>query len=185
MRRWTVDEYHTMIRAGVFGRDEQFELLEGWVVPKMSRNPPHDVALDKSQEAIRQRLPRGWRLRVQSAITTKDSEPEPDIAVVRGPAERYLEQHPGSADIQLVVEISESSLPEDRREKMRIYARAGIPTYWIINLVNAQVEVYTRPTGPTANPAYDEQQSYSATDLVPLYVEGSELESVAVLDLLP
>src|SRR5689334_16606792 len=82
MRRWTVDEYHTMIRAGVFAHDERFELLEGWIVPKMSRNPPHDASMDQTHEEVRSRLPNGWRIRVQSAITTSDSEPEPDLAIV-------------------------------------------------------------------------------------------------------
>src|SRR5207244_13321222 len=86
MRRFTVDEYHRMIQNGVFADDDRFELLEGWIVAKMSKNPPHEVAVDKSHEAIRSCLPAGWRVRSQSAITTNDSEPEPDLAVVRGPA---------------------------------------------------------------------------------------------------
>src|SRR5437867_11187592 len=94
MKRWTVEEYHRLIQAGAFASDESFELLEGWIVPKMSRNPPHDVSLDKWQEALRNRLKPNWRVRLQSAITTSDSEPEPDIAIVPGPADRYVDRHP-------------------------------------------------------------------------------------------
>src|SRR5947209_7411074 len=89
VRRFTVDEYHHMIDAGFFAHDERFELLEGWIVPKMTRHPPHDVAIDLAQDMIRPLLPADWRMRIQSAITTQDSEPEPDIAVVRGSARRY------------------------------------------------------------------------------------------------
>jgi Uma2 family endonuclease len=185
MRRWTVEEYHTMIQAGVFAQDEKFELLEGWVIPKMSGNPPHDVALDKSQEALRERIPRGWRLRIQSAIMTSDSEPEPDLALVIGPADRYLAHHPVSTDIALIVEIAESSLLQDRRDKCRIYARAGISTYWIVNLVDARVEVYTDPSGATAAPAYGSRRDYSTAESVPLIVADQAPAPIPVRDLLP
>src|SRR5438093_733530 len=94
VRKFSVDEYHRMIQAAVLTEDDPVELLEGWIVPKMPRNTPHDVCLDKSQDALRAVLPAGWRLRVQSAITTPDSEPEPDLAVVPGTPERYLAHHP-------------------------------------------------------------------------------------------
>src|SRR5436305_4096318 len=81
VRRFTVDEYHRMIQTGILEEDDSVELLEGWIVLKMPRNPPHDVAIDLAREAIETRLPAGWRVRVQSAITTSDSEPEPDLAV--------------------------------------------------------------------------------------------------------
>ena len=79
LRRFTVDEYHQMIQAGILGEDEPVELLEGWIVIKMPRNPEQDLALEKADIAIRDRLPAGWRIRIQSAITTDDSEPEPTL----------------------------------------------------------------------------------------------------------
>lgn len=185
MRRWTVDEYHQMIDAGVFARDEKFELLEGWIIPKISRNPPHDVALDKSQEVLRKSIPADWRVRIQSAITTTDSEPEPDLAIVRGPANRYINGHPESRDIALIVEVAESSLPEDRRDKSRIYARAGIAVYWIVNLVDSQVEVYSNPSGEVSTPAYASRDEYSANDSVPLVIAGQSIASIPVRELLP
>src|SRR5262245_16087266 len=93
VRKFSVDEYHRLIQMGLLTEDDPVELLEGWIVPKMPRNTPHDVCLDKSLEALRAILPTGWRLRVQSAITTPDSEPEPDFAIVPGPANRYLAHH--------------------------------------------------------------------------------------------
>jgi Uma2 family endonuclease len=185
VRRWTVAEYHQLIQIGVFAHDEQFELLEGWIVPKMSRNPPHDVALDKAQEVIRHNLPAGWRLRVQSAITTGDSEPEPDLAAVLGPAERYLDHHPGPTEIGTLIEVAESSLAQDRVEKGRIYARAKIPVYWIINLVDRRIEVYTDPTGPDRMPCYRQRQDYGANQSVPLCIEGRVVAQLPVQELLP
>src|SRR5262245_38693461 len=84
VRRLTVDEYHHMIRAGILAEDAPYELLEGWLVPKMTRNPPHDAAVAFLEEEVRSRLPGGYHRRIQLGVTTPDSEPEPDIAVIRG-----------------------------------------------------------------------------------------------------
>src|SRR5947209_14046669 len=93
--KWTVDAYHHLIQAGLLTEDDNVELLEGWIVPKMPHNPPHDGTIQSTGEAVDRRLPAGWKVRVQSAVTTGDSEPEPDLAVVRGDARTYFHRHPG------------------------------------------------------------------------------------------
>lgn len=93
VRRFSVDEYHRMIQAGILTEDDAVELLEGWIVPKMPRNPPHDGTIQIADEVLRPRLPAGWQLRIQSALTMPDSEPEPDLVVVRGDARTYLNRH--------------------------------------------------------------------------------------------
>ena len=185
VRRFTVAEYHRMIDADVFDGDERFELLEGWIVPKMMRNPPHDVTLVLVRDTLLSRLPDGWHVRDQSAITTDDSEPEPDLAVVRGAARDYIGRHPGPRDIAVVIEVADSTLAQDRGFKGRLYARAGIPIYWIINLVDARVEVYTDPTGPDAAPGYRGHQEYGLGGSVPMVIDGQEVGQVAVRELLP
>jgi Uma2 family endonuclease len=185
VRRFTVDEYHRMIEAGVFVDDERFELLEGWIVPKMVRNPPHDVAIELTHEALRGLVPEGWRVRNQSATTTADSEPEPDLIVVRGVPRDYLDHHPGPRETALVIEVADSSLARDRGIKRRLYARAGYPVYWVINLGAALIEVHTDPTGPDANPTYRLVQEFGVDDSVPLVIEGREVGRLAVRDLLP
>src|SRR5215470_17301210 len=89
-RRFSVAEYHKLIDIGILTEDDNLELLEGYLVHKMSRNPPHDGTLQLLQEILAPVLPAGWRLRIQSAITLPDSEPEPDGAVARGDARTYL-----------------------------------------------------------------------------------------------
>ncbi len=185
MHRFTVDRYHRMIQAGILTEDDPVELLEGWVVLQMPRNPPHDVCIDKTQELLRGLVPAGWRVRVQSAITLSDSEPEPDIVLAPGPAERYLAAHPGPQDVALLVEASDSSLARDRDDKGRIYARAGIGCYWIINLVDRRVEVYTNPSGPGPNPAFGQRQDYDENSSVPLALAGQPTTQVPVRSLLP
>src|SRR5947208_2789285 len=124
-RRFSVEEFHRMIQAGVLDEDEPIELLDGLIVPKMVKNPRHDATVDAAREVIECRLPPGWRVRVQSAITTADSEPEPDLAVVLGPAARYRNNHPGPRDIALVIEVADSSLARDRDIKAALCARAS------------------------------------------------------------
>jgi Uma2 family endonuclease len=186
VRRFTVDEYHRMGQAGILGEDENVELLEGWIVPKMMRNPPHDAYVSWiNNRVLGSRLPAGWCCRPQGALTIGPSEPEPDIAVVRGGELDYATRHPGPADSALVVEVADSSLERDRTFKAAIYARASVPVYWIINLVDRQVEVYTDPTGPDPGPAYRTRRIYRPGDLVPFVVDGRELGPIPAQELLP
>jgi Uma2 family endonuclease len=184
-RRFSVPEYHKLIEIGMLSEDDNLELLEGYLVLKMARNPPHDSAIQLGQERLSNVLPVGWRIPVQSAITLPDSEPEPDIAVVRGNARTYVAHHPTPADIGLVVEASDSTLAGDRTDKGRIFARAGIVCYWIVNLLDRQVEVYTQPSGPSAAPAYGQQVTYRAGDSVPFQLDGVLVAAIPVNDLLP
>ncbi len=183
VRRFTVDEYHRMIEDGYFDDDERYELLDGWVIAKMSRKPPHDGVLDQTEDALRSRLPVGWRLRVQKAITTDDSEPEPDIAVVPGPSQRYRHRHPRPSEIAALFEVAQSSLSQDRKLKGPIYARAKIPVYVIINLIDSIVEVYTDPTGPDPSPHYRSRQDLKLGDVVEFTVAGQTI-SLPVAELL-
>jgi len=114
-----------------------------------------------------------------------DSEPEPDIAIVRGDDAAYEHRHPSPADIGVLIEVSDSTLAGDRADKSRIYARAKIACYWIVNLLDRQVEVYTQPSGPVAAPAYSQQATYRAGDAVPLVLDGATAATIAVQELLP
>jgi Uma2 family endonuclease len=184
--RYTVDEFQQLVRSGGLPPARRCELIEGWIIQKMSRNPPHDVCIEKSQDCLRAVLPPGWRLRVHSAVTTPDSQPQPDFAVVPGPADRYSAHHPTAADIATLIEVADTTLRYDRTEKGRVYARAEIGIYWIINLVDRQVEVYTNPTGPgVAAPVYQDRQDFGENESVPLVIGGHEVGRVAVRDLLP
>jgi Uma2 family endonuclease len=184
-RRFTVAEYHDLIRQGVLTEDDDLELIEGYLVHKMAHNPPHDGSVLATQTALLRVLPAGWVCRVQSAITLRESEPEPDLAVVRGDPRAFFTRHPGPADFGIVIEVSDSTLAGDRDDKARMYARSNLPEYWIVNLVDRQVEVYTAPSGPGATPAYAVRHVYPAGAAVPLTLPGLSGASIAVADLLP
>jgi Uma2 family endonuclease len=183
--RFSVDEYHKLIEIGILTEDDNLELLDGYLVHKMSRNPPHDAAIQKIQKRLFRLLPPNWDLRIQSAITLSHSEPEPDLAVVRGDETRYLSNHPGPADIGLVMEISDTTLDADRSDKGRIYAEAGIASYWIVNLVDRQIEIYTQPSGATTTPSFAHRQDYRIGDDVPLMLDTAVVGNIPVQDLLP
>jgi Uma2 family endonuclease len=183
--RLTVDQYHEMITAGILTDDDPVELLEGWLVLKMPKHPPHRVATRLTQKALDRILPPGWDVSVQDPITTDTSEPEPDVSVARGDTRDYVDHHPGPKDVAIAIEVSESSLARDRGLKKRIYARARIPVYWIINLIDRRVEVYSNPSGPTKKPDYRRIQVLDLGDDVPLVIDGRTVGVLKVRDLLP
>lgn len=184
-RRFTVPEYHKLIDIGVLTEDDNLELLEGYLIHKMSRNPPHDRVLQRLNRRLMQLLPEGWDIRIQSAITLGDSEPEPDVVLVRGDDAMYENHHPGPSDIGLVIEVSDSSLTGDRIDKARIYARAGLPVYWIINLVDQQIEVMTQPSGPGATPDFGQKEIRKKGQIVTVRLDGVDVVTFKVEELLP
>jgi Uma2 family endonuclease len=183
-RRFSVAEYHQMIEMGMLTEDDNIEMLEGYLVKKMSRNPPHDGTLQRLSKQLLRVLPDGWDLRTQMAITLTESEPGPDAAVVRDDPDGYMKRHPGAEDVGLVVEVADSTLAGDRADKCRVYGRAGIPVYWIVNLVDRQVEVYTLPTGPSATPGYAARHDFRPGDVLSVNLDGNPVATLPVSDLL-
>lgn len=185
MARFSLARYQQMIEAGILTPEDKVELLENYVVLKMPRNPPHDGTIQLFTRVLMPAVPQGWGLRVQLTVVFADSQPEPDFSIARGDDRTYLTRHPGPADVGLIVEVANSSLLRDQRDKTRIYARGGIPCYWIVNLVDRRIEVYTQPSGPTAVPAYASFQIYQPGDAVPLVLDGNTVGTVPANDLLP
>lgn len=182
--RLSVAQYHEMIRTGILTADDPVELLAGWLVYKMPKNPPHRIATRLAQQALEAVVPAGWYVDAQEPITLIDSEPEPDVMIVRGDTRDYRDRHPGPEDVALIVE-ADSTLERDRGVKRMVYARAGIPVYWIINVLERVLEVYYDPSGPGEDADYRQRRVYELSDSVPLMIDALEVGSVAVRDLLP
>jgi Uma2 family endonuclease len=183
--RLSVQKYQEMIQKQILTEQDPVELLEGWIVTKMPRYPAHDTAIDLTEAALRPVLPAGFRIRVQNAITTSDSQPEPDIAVVTGDLRAYASRHPGPEEIALLVEVADSSLDTDRSDKARVYARAGVLVYWIVNLVDRQVEVYTDPDQRSTPPAYRRRDTYLPGQSIPVLLKGQTIAQIPAQELLP
>ena len=183
----SVEEYHARIADGTLVEGSPYELLEGWVTEFMPRGPKHDAVVVNCNRRIDRMLPAGWHVRGQTAITTDDSEPEPDGAVVPGEPLAYVGRHPDPADAALVVEVADSSLRRDRQVKHRLYARAGVAVYWIVNLPDRRVEVHTDPVpeAPGREARYASRRDYLPGESVPLVINGTRVAEIPVAELLP
>jgi Uma2 family endonuclease len=181
-RRWIRREYGRLVDLGVLHEDEPIELLEGRLVVAEPQRSPHAAAIDFAADALRRAFGPGWRVRVRLPLALGHaSEPEPDVAVVRGEARDYLAEHPTTA--ALVVEIADASLGLDRRVKARIYARAEIADYWVVNLVDRVVEVHRDPAGAGRAPRYRDVATVRAGERVaPL---AAPFAAIPVAELLP
>lgn len=183
VRRWTVKEYEQLAELGILTEDDRVELLEGWIVPQMTHNPPHDWTITQCELVLGPHLEQaGWVRRIQCAIDIRGSQPEPDIAVVHGPNDRYARQRPSSGDIALIIEVAETSIRRDRR-KARMYAEARVSEYWIINLIDEQIEWRSEPDAAARQ--YRQTRILRRGEVIPLRLEGKVLAEVPVDQLLP
>lgn len=140
----TVDQYHRMIEAGILGEDDRVELLEGVLIEMTPQGRPHARFLSRFTALAVPALGPDYRVRVQLPLTLPPyGEPEPDISIVRREDDESLEHHPQAA--LLVVEVASESLRRDRMVKARVYARHGVPEYWVANVEDQVIEVHRDP----------------------------------------
>lgn len=145
-KKFTIAEYHQLVDLGFFTEDEKIELIRGEIINMALKRTPHSVCNSLLWKKLYQLIGQQAEIRVQEPITLpSDSEPEPDVVVAKLKADNYLSAHPVAEDIILVVEIADSTLKYDREVKIPLYAEAGINDYWIFNLVDKCLEVYTKP----------------------------------------
>jgi Uma2 family endonuclease len=183
--RFDRGQYHRLIALGVLGEDDPVELIRGEVLTKMPHGDPHGTAVEKLNRRLARLLPDEYGLRCQLPVLMPDSEPEPDFAVCV-PAERRGSTHPWPEEVFLVIEVADSSLADDRTTKLQLCAESGIAVYWIVNLIDRQVEVYTDPHTPSGgDPAYQSRLVYRPGQQVPLVVAGTVLGAIDVDAVLP
>lgn len=143
--RFTREEYYRMWESGLFS-DKRVELLDGEIITMPPQNPPHAGTTSHLATVIIQSLGRNFTVRMQAPIVLTDwSEPEPDIAICRLDPDKYRGGHPKASDILLLIEVADTSLAYDRRRKTEAYATSGIPEYWIVNLADRRIEVFSDP----------------------------------------
>ena len=183
--RITLEQYEAMAASGAIPTSHRVHLINGYLVEKVTHNPPHAVADELCGKALDRVVPRGWHVRadkpVRIPIPGRDSEPEPDRCVGRGKIEDYDNRHPGPGDIALIVEIADSSLAEDHQLAMNVYGPAGIPVCWIVDVNARRVEVYTL-SGPQG---YGPPMFFGEGKSVPVMIRGRQMGRIAVKDVLP
>ncbi len=145
-KRFSIAEYHRLAELGFFESDNRFELIRGEIIKMAAKGTFHSVCnsllFGELYTLLRTRaIVRGQ----EPIILSDDSEPEPDVAIARSRSDNYVSSHPESADILLVIEVSDSTLKYDRKTKLSLYAESGISNYWIFNLVDIQLEMHSEP----------------------------------------
>jgi Uma2 family endonuclease len=182
--RWTREEYYKMGEIGFF-EDKRVELIEGEVIEMSPIYSPHATSVTLAGEVLREIFGKGWVIREEKPLSLgANSDPEPDIALVAGKIRDFEKAHPSTA--ALVIEVADSSLSYDRTRKASLYAKAGIPDYWFLNLQGRQIEVHRRPIADGAAEfgfSYGDKMIFKEGDSVrPL---AKPKASIAVADLLP
>jgi len=148
VRLWNVDEYHRLIETGILTTDEKVELLEGQIIHMSPQRPPHAATTQRAANYLSRLLTDQAYIRVQLPITLPpNSEPEPDIAVVRIDDREYFDHHPTVDEIFLLVEVAKTTLKSDCLTKALTYAKAKIPEYWVLGVEERQVHVFRKPVG--------------------------------------
>jgi len=143
---FTVDEYHRMGEAGIFGEDDRVELIEGEIIEMSPIGSPHAARVKRLTQLLVRRLGRRAIVQVQDPVVLSQlSEPQPDLAVVKARADFYAARHPQPPDVLLIVEVADSSRVFDRNVKAPLYARAGVPELWVVDVIDAVVDVYRKP----------------------------------------
>jgi hypothetical protein len=189
----SVEQLHRMQREGILTPAQPVELIDGILVRKdrsfrgegpMVHNPGHAGAVSHVHRVLDRRVePHGCHARSQLPVTLDEgNEPEPDVKVVDGDAATYWVRHPTPADVRLAVEVSHSSLEYDRTVKLLLFATAGIPRYWIINLVDHQIEAFWSPVPDQG--IYAEHAAYTSGDVLKFDLPSGEVQ-VAFNELLP
>jgi Uma2 family endonuclease len=176
-KRFSTAEYHRLIELGFFQENERVELIKGQIIQIAAKGTPHSVCntllfgelftLLQGQATVRSQEP---------IILGNDSEPEPDLVIVHNRGDRYLDSHPGIADILLVIEVSDSTLKYDQENKLSLYAESGIDNYWLFNLVANCLEVYNQPFQIKSKFEYAKKQFYLPNTVINLPFENIPLD---------
>ena len=184
IHRFTVAQYHELDRLGFITTADRVELLNGLIVQKVRISPPHAYTVRAAFNLLDELLDESWHVRTQNPVTLSESEPEPDVVVAKGPIARYNTAHPKPNEIELVIEVADSSLVQDLTTKLAIYATAKIPQYWVVNLTDRCVELFTLPRGGKS-PRYRQQVTIPADGDIAVSLRGQVVGTVSVREFLP
>lgn len=179
-----VEAYHALLKSGVLESSSSVEFLDGFLVPKMVKGPRHERTRRLLRRLLEKMISPEYFVDEQAAFTTTTSEPEPDVVVVRGSIDDFFDRHPTPEELALVVEIADTSLRRDRGWKKRVYARAGLASYWVVNLASDCVEAFSKPSGNSKKAGYAETAVYQRGDSVPVIIAGQAVGQIAVAELL-
>lgn len=147
-RRFTVDDYHRMAKAGILHEDDRVELIEGELIEMAAIGSYHFAAVNRLTRHFSGQAGDRFIVSVQNPVRlSRHSEPQPDLVLLRPRADYYEKELPGPDDVLLIVEVSDTTLAYDRKVKLPLYAAAGVPDAWLVNLPRRSIEVHREPRG--------------------------------------
>ena len=187
--RITSAMYQRIVASGAFGDKSPVFLLKGQLVEKasdMTKGRKHIFAHNRLDRLLSGVIPGGYFVEQDQPVDLgQDNVPEPDLKVVRGEDDDYLDRDPCAGDVPLVVEVADSSLRDDTGEMLGLYASALIPVYWIVNIPNRRIDVYSRPISRPEASRYEDFRCFGPDESVPVIIDGVEVGMIAVKDILP
>ena len=180
------ERFERMVAAGLFEDDRAVFLWQGRLVRQMTAGHAHFITVSLLYQALLALLAPGWTVIQEQPVAIDEfSLPEPDLAIIRGSLRDYLKRRPDALDIGLLVEVADSSLTQDRQAKLRVYAQARLPYYWIVNIPERRVEAYESPMNQANGPGFAVRRDYGAGQRVPVILDGAQVGTIAVNEILP
>ncbi len=181
---FSTEEFYRLLESEFFPREARLGLWDGRIYEKMSKTQAHAVAGNKVTRFLVRALPDGWFVGGENPVTVSPSRaPLPDLVVLRGEPDDYGKGRPTADDVGLIVELSVSSLKFDKGTKLAAYASAGMPVYWVLDLVDNLVLVYSEPIA--AESRYASMATFKPGDSFPLILDGVQVALISTSDLLP
>ncbi|WP_435009437.1 Uma2 family endonuclease [Tundrisphaera lichenicola] len=180
---FSVDDFYRMIDNDIFPDDARVGLWEGRVYEEMAKKHPHSFSWARLNAALFPILPPGWSLWAESSITlSADKVPLPDMVILRGDLETYRDRRPVAADVGLLIELADTSLKIDTGAKLRAYARAGIPAYWVFNLKEDVIYLYSDPI--PSEERYSSTTTIGRDGSIPFVLEGAQVALIPTSNIL-
>jgi len=183
--RFTVEQLMRMIETGVIPDDEDVELIRGRLY-RRTKYEPHNWTVLVLAEALRRMIPEGFYVREEKSLSHDPrSLPEPDVAVVRGRLREFRPQPPSTSEAMLLVEVCHHTKRADYHDRLSIYASAGVPSYWVVDVDGRKVAVHTEPTSQGPVGAFARLESFDEDASIPVVLDGREVGRIPVKDFLP
>jgi Uma2 family endonuclease len=183
--RFTAAQFWRMIEANVFTDTTHVELVAGRIY-RMTKHEPHNFTVRRTARLLQAILPQGCYARKEESMRhDRLSVLEPDVAVVPGSEDEFRPEPPTTSEAALIVEVCASTRTADYRDKVRLYASAGVPCYWVVDVDARKIEVFTEPRGTGREAGYARRATFAEAEPAPVVIDGREVGRIAAKDLLP
>ncbi len=178
--------FEKMVEAGLFEHDPSVFLWQGRLVRKMTAGHAHFITVSLLYQTLLGQVAPGWTVIQEQPVAIDEfSLPEPDLAIIRGSLRNSLKRRPNSLDLGLLIEVADSSLLIDRRNKLQVYAQVRLPHYWIVNILDRRIETYEGPVNQADGPGYSIRRDYLPGQSVPVILDDLQVGTIAVSGILP